>query len=96
MGYFAGTVVQMPYQYFYLVSVYFKVLIITDFGQRQNQHKVRKIQSIFPKLYRCLLYVAFHNLEPQDAGLVDIQKDLNKKRPKGIFMRENLTNKHRY
>ena len=31
-----------------------------------------KIQQIFPKLYRCLLYVVFHNLEPQNAGLVDV------------------------
>ena len=38
-----------------------------------------KIQQIFPKLYRCLLHVGFHNLEPQNAGLVDITKDLNLK-----------------
>ena len=44
-----------------------------------------KIQKIFPKLYRCLLYVVFHNLGPQYAGLVDVKKDLNLKRSKGIF-----------
>ena len=55
-----------------------------------------KIQQIFPKLYRCLLYVVFHNLKPQNAGLVDVKKDLNSKRSKGIFMRENLKNKHSY
>ena len=36
-----------------------------------------KIQQIFPKIYRCLLYVVVHNLEPQNAGLVDVKKDLN-------------------
>ena len=41
-----------------------------------------KIQQIFPKLYSCLLYVVFHNLKPQNAGLVDVKKDLNSKRSK--------------
>ena len=49
-----------------------------------------KIQQIFPKLYRCLFYVVFHNLKPQNAGLVDVKKDLNSNRSKGIFVRENL------
>ena len=49
-----------------------------------------KIQQIFPKLYRCLLYVVFHNLKSQNAGLVDVKKDLNSKRSKGILVRENL------
>ena len=55
-----------------------------------------KIQQIFPKLYRCLLYVVFHNLKPQNAGLVDVKKDLYSKRSKGIFVHENLKNKHSY
>ena len=38
----------------------------------------------------------FNNLEPQNAGLVDVKKGLNKKRSKGIFVRENLKNKHHY
>ena len=59
-------------------------------------HKMLKIQQIFPKLYRCLLFVVFHNLKPQNAGLVDVKKDLNSKRSKGIFVRENLKNKHSY
>ena len=43
-----------------------------------------KIQQIFPKLYKCLLFVFFfYNLEPQNAGLYI------KKRSKGIFVREN-------
>ena len=33
------------------------------------------VQRIFPKLYRCLLYVVFHNLESQHAGHVEIKKD---------------------
>ena len=68
-----------------------KLVIITTL-----MHKMLKIQQIFPKLYRCLLYVVFHNLKPQNAGLVDVKKDLNSNRSKGIFVRENLKNKHSY
>ena len=39
--------------------------------------KMLKMQQISLKLYRCLLYVVFHNLEPQDAGLADVKTDLN-------------------
>ena len=49
----------------------FKVVI---WDTDKNQHKMLKIQQIFPKLYRCLLYVVFHNLEPQNAGLVDVKR----------------------
>ena len=74
-----------------------KVVIITDLRQRQNLRKMLKIQQTFPKLYRCLLYVVFHNLETQNAGLVVVKKDLNYKRLNGIFVREKLNeNKHRY
>ena len=52
-----------------------------------------KIQHIFLKLYRCFLYVVFHNSEPKN---VDFKKNLNLKRSKGIFVRGNLKNKHRY
>ena len=56
-----------------------------------------KIQQIFPKLYTGLLYVVFHNLESQNAGLADVKNDLNlKKISKGNFVRENLKNKHGY
>ena len=65
--------VQLPYAYY----IDLKVVIITYLGQRQNQHKMLKIQQIFPKLYRCLPYVVFHNLEPQNAGLVDFKRDLH-------------------
>ena len=51
-----------------------------------------KIKHIFPKLYRCLLYVVFHNLEPQNAGLVDVKMDLNLKKSKEIFVREKKKN----
>ena len=34
----------------------------------------------------------FHNLEPQNAGLVDVKKDLIKKESKGIFVLKNLKN----
>ena len=74
-----------------------KVVIITNLEQKQKICiKSLKIQQIFPKLYRCLLYAVFHNLKPQNAGLVDVKKDLNSKRSKGIFVRENLKNKHSY
>ena len=42
-----------------------------------------KIYQTFPKLNRSLLYVVFHNLEPQKAGLVDVKEDLNLKKIKG-------------
>ena len=59
------------------IQVELKVVIIIDLGQRQNQHKMLKIQQIFPKLDRCLLYVVFHNLETQIAVLVDVKRDLH-------------------
>ena len=40
--------------------------------------------------------LCFHNLKPQNAGLVDVKKDLNSKRSKGIFVRKNLKNKQSY
>ena len=49
-----------------------------------------KIPQIFPKLYRCLLYVVFHNLEPENAELNDFDRDLHSKRSKGFFVHENL------
>ena len=52
------------------------MVIIITLGQRQKQHKMLKIRQVFPKLYRCLLYVDFHNLEHQNAGLVDVKRDL--------------------
>ena len=54
-------------------------------GKDENQHKMLKLLMIFPKLYRCLLYVVFHNLEPQNAGLVDVKRDFALKKIKGNF-----------
>ena len=65
----------------YLGIIYYiwvvKVVIITDWDKDKNQHKMLKIQQIIPKLHRCLLYVVFHYLEPRNAGLVDIKRDLH-------------------
>ena len=54
-----------------------KVVIITDLGKDKNQHKMLKIQQIFPKLNRGLLFAVFLNLESQNAGLVDVKIDSN-------------------
>ena len=59
------------------IQVELKVVIITDLGKGLNQHKMLKIRQIFPKLDRCLLYVVFHNLEHQNARLVDVKRDLH-------------------
>ena len=72
------------------------MVIITDCGKDKNLHKMLKIQQIFLKLYRGLLYVVFHNLESQNADLVDVKSDFIKKRTKGNSVRENLKNKHHY
>ena len=48
------------------------------------------VQRIFPKLYRCLLYVVFHNLESQHAGLVELKKI------KGSIFAQKSKKKHRY
>ena len=45
-----------------------------------------KIQQIFPKLYRCLLYVVVHNSEPQNAGFVDVERDLHLKKDLREFL----------
>ena len=55
--------------YFYLHTL--------SWDKDKNLHKMLKVQQVFPKLYRCLLYDVFHNLELQNAGLVDVKKDLN-------------------
>ena len=54
-----------------------KVVIITNSGKDKNQHKMLEIQQIFPKYYRCLFLSCFHNLEPQNAGLVDVKRGLH-------------------
>ena len=63
------------------------MVIITDLEQKQKSASTMlKIPQIFPKIYRCLLYVVFQNLKPPNAGLVDVKKDLNSKRSKGFFL----------
>ena len=59
------------------VMILIKVVIIINLSKDKNQHKMLNIQQIFPKLYRCLLYIVFHNLEPQNARLVDVKRDLH-------------------
>ena len=43
-------------------------------GKDKNQRKMLKIQHIFLKLYRFLLYVVVNNLGPQNIGLVHVKK----------------------
>ena len=52
-----------------------KVVIIIDLGVKTKSAKMLKIQQLFPKLYRGFLYVVFHNLESQNAELVDFKKN---------------------
>ena len=47
-----------------------------------------KIQQIFLKIYRCFLYVVFHNLDSQNAGLVDVERDLHQTRSTSILKKE--------
>ena len=54
-----------------------KVVITLNWGKDKNLHKMLKIQQMFPKLHKDLLYVVFHNLESQNARLVDVKKDFN-------------------
>ena len=58
-----------------LVTIFHLKVVI--WGKDKNQHKMMKIQQIILKLHRCLLYVVCHYLEPQNAGLVDIKRDLH-------------------
>ena len=61
-------------------------------GEDKNLHKMLKIQQNFPKLY-----VVFHNLESQNAELVDVKKDLNLERSKSNFCAQKyIKNKHHY
>ena len=69
------------------------MVIITNLGQRQKSALNAENITGF---YRCLLYVVFHNLEPQNAGLVDVKRVLHLTSSNGIFVRENLKNKHPY
>ena len=72
------------------------MVIITNLEQKHKSALNAENTTDLPKTLQVLLYVVFHNLKPQNAGLVDVKKDLNSKRSKGIFVRENLKNKHSY
>ena len=50
------------------------MVIITDLGQTKSAYIAENISHL-PKTLQ-VLYVVFHNLEPQSAGLVDVKKDL--------------------
>ena len=59
-----------------------KAVIITDLGQRQKsaynaENSIQCKKYNRSSHYRCLLYVGFHNLEPQNAGLVNVKMDLH-------------------
>ena len=56
-------------------------------GKDIKLHKMLKILQIFPKLYRCLLNVVFHNLEFKMQGLLMLKGIYIKKRSKGIFQK---------
>ena len=49
---------------------------IADLGQRQKSAFNAENTTDLPKTLQSLLYVVFHNLESQNAGLVDVKKDL--------------------
>ena len=55
-----------------------KVVIITNLGQRQKsaQNAENTTHLTETLQHSCLLYVVFHNLEPQNAELVDVKRDL--------------------
>ena len=50
----------------------------------------------FSSFFFFFFFFFFHNQELQNAGRVDVKKDLNYKRSKGTFMHENLKTEHRY
>ena len=71
-------------------------MIITNFGQRQKSAKNAENTTDLPETLQVPSLVVFHNLELQKSGLVDVKRNLQFKRSKGIFVRENLKNKHLY
>ena len=72
------------------------MVIITNLGQRQKSAQNAENTTDLPETLQVPSYVVFRNLKPQNAGLVDFKRDLHLKRSKGIFVRENLKQKHRY
>ena len=53
------------------------VVIITDLGQRQKSPLNAENTTDLPETLQMHFYVFFYNFELQNAGLVDVKKDLN-------------------
>ena len=74
-----------------------KVVIITNLGQRRKSAENAENTTDFPETLQVPSLCCFHNLEPQNAWLVDVKRDgFTLKKIKGNFVRKNLKNKHRY
>ena len=61
------------------------MVIVTDLGHTQKMCKHAENTTVLHKTLQCLLCVVFHNIESQNAGRVDVKKDLNWKKIKGLF-----------
>ena len=68
----------------YAYYIDLKVVIITLFGAKTKISINAENTTDLPKLYRCLLYVVFRNLEPQMQGSL-ILKGFTLKKIKGNF-----------
>ena len=66
------------------------MVIITDLEQKQNSASSAENTTDLPKNLQVPSSCCFQNLKLQNAGLVDVKKDLNSKRSKGFFVRKNL------
>ena len=55
----------------------FKMVIITNLGQKQKSAKNGENTTDLPETLQVPSYVVFHNLEPQNAGLVYVKRDLH-------------------
>ena len=73
------------------------MVIIIDLGQRQKSAYNAENTTDLPETRNFTgASLFFHNLEPQNAGPVDVKEDLYKRKIKRSFVRENLKVKHRY
>ena len=54
-----------------------KVVVITDFGQRQTFALNAENITDLPQTLQMLSLCCFSYSEPQNAGLVDVEKDLH-------------------
>ena len=53
------------------------MVIITNLGQRQKSALNAENITDLPETLQVPFYVVFHNSESQNAGLVDVKKDLH-------------------